>query len=260
MKKEYSVRDLFLTTWTDMKSRPRRHAEVYHFYQALRELDPATPQWGVLMIQVLRRVRKNPQLVDQITEIQAVDIFHDIERTMLSQPWYFFPELGTDVTTPDEQLARTTFDQFIYADKEFSLFVRAAWQKQPETELRRLLCRLTACIYQRKHRKFDPENVDHEAAVYQRKLHPWELQLIQFTYAHVRQAIVDRCPTLLPKGSTEAEPQSTGPMWAKIKHEVARTGVFGTFPQVGNARVYDVLDHLELLSKEAKETKRHAAA
>lgn len=260
MNAEYSVRDLFFTTLTDLKNRPRIHAQVCALYQAWREVPAESIEAGAMLIRILKLLRRRPALVDQINEAQAVDIFNELDRTLLSQPFYFLPELGSDVLTPDDHLARTTFDQFIYADKEFSLFVRAAWQKQPEAELRNLLCRVTACLYMRKYREFDPENVDQDADVYMRKLHTWELQLIQFAYGHTREAVMNRCPTLFSKvGNAGKEPQSTGPMWAKLKHEVARTGVFGTFHEVGRARLYDVLDHLEILSKEVNQ-RAHAAA
>jgi hypothetical protein len=44
-------------------------------------------------------------------------------------------------------------------------------------------------------------------------------------------------------------------MWHNIKHQAARTLVFGDFITLGQSNMYDVLDHLELIAKEKANAK-----
>lgn len=248
--KEYSVSDLFFTSWQQLRAKPQAHAEVYALQTTIARHQKDSIEYGASLIAILRRLRKNPLLVDKLNEEQAVDIYNDL--TFLNKPWYFFPNLTPlpplrkrwGWLTPDEQLARTTFDQFIYADNEYTQFL--------VTQDVKYLARLACTLYMG---KFDKEAVDH-VKLSKKPLHL--LQLIAFTFGHVREAVVKRCKNLLPPapaGSDDepVKPQSSGAMWYAIKHEAATTLVFGDFEKLGRSNMYSVLDHLEILAK-----KQHA--
>lgn len=251
MKKSYTVPDLFFTQWEELTARV--HSEVYALYNSLP--DPADPQYGFLLIQILRKLRKNKSLVNKINVEQAVDIFNDL--AFLKQPWYYFPQLKNKrlaMMTPDEKMARSSFDQFIYADNEFSSYLA---QQDPN-----LLNRLVVTLYPLLGDEyFDPETVEERAAAISGMLEPWQLNQVFFTFAQIREHVMKRCKTLLPpppKPHPDDLPTgtvNTGPMWYRIKHQAARTLVFGTFQETGRANMYSVLDHLEILCKEQADAK-----
>lgn len=249
--REYTVSDLFFTRWEDLS--PRVHADVYALYNSLPE--PTDPQYGFVLIQILRNLRKNKSLVNKINVEQAVDIFNDL--SFLKERWYYFPNIKSKaiaLVTPDEQMARSSFDQFIYADNEFSTFML----KPDPVYLHRLVVTLYPLLGDE---FFDKETVEARAAAITGKLEPRLLDQVFFTYAQVRSYVMDRCKTLLPKGGSGDDSEaraSTGPMWYRIKHQAARTGVFGTFDQTGRANMYSVLDHLEILCQEQANAKSKA--
>jgi len=239
MPKEYKVSDLFYDNWRALK--PAVHERVATLHYTLKEMEPGTIEYGVTLIAILRALRKNWRLVDKINVEQAVDIFNDL--TFLNEPWYHFHHISSDVRTPDENMARSSFDQFIYADNEFTSFMATQDQKH--------LGRLAATLYPLYYDDyFDPATVEYRAPVFQKNKHA-HLMLIFLTFGHVRNFVVNRCKHLLPKGPVNDEPiRPSGPMWHTIKHQAARTLVFGNFNDLGKAGMYSVLDHLELLAKE----------
>lgn len=255
--KEYTVADLFYTRWEQLT--PRIHSEVFALQQHLQQMALDSPEYGFTLIQILRRLRKNKSLVNKINEAQAVDIYNDL--AFLDEPWYYFPSLVTghrlsvtgnflnSLRPPEPHMARHSFDQFIYADNEFSMFT----VKQDELYLRRL----AVTLYRPDGEEFfDKETVAEYAERFKGKLKPWQLNLVFFTYAQIRAYVMKRCKTLLPSGAkSDAAPTNTGPMWNTIKHQAARTLVFGTFDQTGQANMYSVLDHLEILCKEKDNAK-----
>lgn len=255
MKKTYTVADLFFTRWEDLT--PRVHSEVYALYNSLPEA--TDPQYGFVLIQILRHLRKNKSLVNKINVEQAVDIFNDL--SFLKDPWYYFPHLANKalaLVKPDDQMARCSFDQFIYADNEFSSYL----VRQDQKYLHRMVVTLYPLLGDE---YFDKETVEERAAAIAGKLKPWQLNQVLFTFAQVRAHVMERCKTLLPKApvlrqAQEPEPvgehvEPTGPMWYRIKHQAARTAVFGTFDQTGRANMYSVLDHLEILCQEKANAK-----
>lgn len=251
--KEYGVGDLFFNRWEQLQSRMRAHAEVYALYVSLQRLPAGSIEYGATLIAILRRLRKAPLLVDKINEEQAVDIFNELEAELLKKPWYFFPRID-HLHTPDAQLARTTFDQFIYADNEFTTVLVLQSQGKTGDELLRGMARLVATLYTQ---NFDKERVQEDAEALGIK-NVALLQLVFFTFAHVREAVVKRCKHLLPPAPAPAadepaeKPVASGPMWYKIKHAAARTLVFGDFDKLGRSNMYSVLDHLNLLQADAK--------
>lgn len=248
--KIYEVSDLFFTRWKDLS--PKVHAIAFALQQQALEHDKATPQYGLTLIEVLKTIRKNKMLAGKINVEQAVDIYNSL--SFLNEPWYHFPALVNKVLpliTPTEKLTRISFDQFIYADNEFTSYVI----DHDEKFLRRLIVTLYLLPDEE---FFDKEKVEARADALKGKLKEWQLMQVFFTFAQMRGFIMDRCKALLPKPAkkaneeTEDPARSTGPMWYKIKHYAASTLVFGTFDELGESNMYSVLDHLEHIAQEKK--------
>jgi hypothetical protein len=249
-KKEYTVSDLFYSSWLELT--PKKQAMVYALQQHIRELDKSSIEYGAMLIKIMRTIRKRPLLVDKLNEEQLVDCYNDL--SFLNEPWYYFPQFKLDLlaSSPAEKMALHTFDHFIYADNEYSSFLAT---KDP-VYLRRLLVTLYSYPGER---YFEKEAVDKRAAAIDGKIKEWQMNLVFFTFTHIRNFVNTRCPMLLPKrkirkteDGEEAEPtpiSNTGPMWNEIKHSAAKTLVFGSFEKTGRANMYDVLDHLEFLMK-----------
>lgn len=247
MTKEYTISDLFFTGWDELT--PMTHAEVFALRKIQLTKDPDSIEYGVYLINILRRLRKNRRLVDQIDETQAVDIFNDLK--FLDEPWTWFPvkTLPTRnfmLYAPDDKMATHTFDHFIYADNEFTCFLA--------TQDRKYLARLAATIYRAKGEVYlDKEAVEARADQLGRKLTQWQGDLIFVTFGHIRDFITRRCKTLLPPAgpSPEGEPRivPTGPMWLKLKHRLAETPAFQGFDNAGRANMYSAIDYLEDLAQ-----------
>jgi len=247
MSKIYEVKDLFFTSWDQLGG--RAHIEVYSLLQELSDSEEGSTRYGVILISILRRLRRNPQLVNKINVEQAVDIFNDLK--FLKEPWYKFKPLGirlwiNQLTAPEEKMARHTFDHFIYADNEFSSFIATKDVKH--------LVRLVATLYQV---KFDKENVEPIAnALIKKEIKEWKLTHTFFTYAQVRELVVKRCKTLIPPPAKKAEDDlieekssPTGAMWMKLKHRLAETTAFQGYDKAGSANMYAALDYLEDLAQ-----------
>jgi len=259
MTKEYTVSELFYTQWKDLND--LKHIQAYTLHQHAQSLGIDHKDYGFALIACMRVLRRRPLLVDRLNEKQAVDIFNDL--AFLNEPWYYFPELSKYGallhTRPDEKMARSSFDQFIYADNEFSGFL--ATDKDHNLFLRRL----AVTLYRPEGETiFDKETVEERAAQLGKiKSDEFDalLQLVFYTYGHVRNAVMTRCKTLLPPApahddDVKQKPQRTGAMWYNIKHQAAKTLVFGDFENVGRTNMYYVLDHLEILCKEKEEQRR----
>jgi hypothetical protein len=262
-KKVYQVNDLFFTDWKQLS--PKSHLEVYVLQQKIKtDGITETKRYGYQVIALLQRLRKNFKLINKINEEQAVDIYNDLK--FLDESWYYFRSLEryrfkkNGLITPDEKLARHSFDRFIFADHEFTSYLYAVNAGIDEAQCRNYLVRLAITLYPlRKDSFFDPETVDERTEGLGKMIKDWELQLVFFTYAHVRESIMKRCKHLLPQEPVktyeegqEREPPAvtpSGPMWHEIKHMAARTGALGPLNEVGRSRMYDVLDHLELIAK-----------
>lgn len=254
-EKVYLASDLFFTSWEELK--PNVHAFVYALKQNLPgpdRIEPGQPSYGFMVIQILRHLRKNQSLVNKLKNEEnaveiAVDIFNDL--AFLNQPWYFFPDLGNQIQKPDDKMARHTFDQFIYADNEYSMFLSTRDIKY----LRRLVVTLYAYPGDT---FFDKERVSSREAYL--NIEDWELNLVFFTYAHVRTFVTNRCKMLLPaaaaakpaEGEAEAEVRfmPTGALWLKLKHRLAETPAFQGYDNAGRANMYSALDYLEDLAQQ----------
>jgi hypothetical protein len=256
-QKIYSVSDLFFTSWPELD--PRTHAIVYLLYQDLKALPLSGdgPSYGFRLIQILRHLRKNPALVNKIkTEEQAVDIFNSLD--FLAKPWYFFPLLPTAILAkkPDEYMARHTFDHFIYADNEYSSFLSTRDVKY----LRRLVVTLYSYPGEE---HFEKEDVARRETVIAKHIDDWQLNLVFFTYAHVREFVTKRCKTLLPVMASsgpdeevkEVKVMPTGALWLKVKHRLAETPAFSGYDAAGRANMFSALDYLEDLAQQKANAK-----
>jgi hypothetical protein len=248
MKKEYKVSELFFSGWQNLTG--PKHAAVYALFLKLQTLQKDSPEYGFVMIAILRQLRRRPLLIDRVNVDQAVDVFNDL--TFLNEPWYYFPEVITSAQSkelglqkPEDHLARCSFDHFIYADNEFSSFL-VNWDEKH-------LTRLVATLYQE---IFDKEAVERIANLL--TLDRWQKDLVFYTFGHVREFVMKRCKTLLPPShSSEAvKPHSTGAMWLKIKHRLAETPAFQGYETAGNANMYSTLDYLEDLAQIREEHRR----
>ena len=242
--KEYTVSDLFFTKWQDLK--PKAHAIAYACHSAARATNAAKPEYGHLLINTLRPLRKRPLLVDKINVEQAIDIYNDLK--FLNEPWYYFPAIGTlkHFIPPAEKMARHTFDHFIYSDNEYSLYIVTG----DALYLRRLL----VTLYQMPcDTYFDKECVEEREAAIRGKVKDWQLNLVFFTYAQIREFVMKRCRTLMPKPIVSAEeevkPTPTGPMWLKLKHRLSETPAYPGMEKAARANMYEALDYLEDLAQ-----------
>lgn len=245
MQKTYNVSDLFFTRWEDLT--PKQHAIVYTLQQECElarrmEATDGVPaiQYGLKLIGVLRHLRKNRSLVDRINEEQAVDIYNDL--TFLSKPWYYFPVINLPwAHPPDEKMSRHSFDHFIYADNEFSAYVMTNDVKH--------LKRLVATLYQK---EFDKEAVEQLATS---RIKDHYLLLVFYTFAHIRDFVMKRCKTLLPRPipGAQSKPAPTGGMWLTLKHRLAETPAFQGYDTAGKANMYSTLDYLEDLARQKEE-------
>lgn len=249
MNKVYTVSDLFFTSWAELS--PKQQAQVYALkfvvdsYKNHPSEDPDI-NYGMATIALLRILRKRPLLVDKIDVEQAVDIYNDL--AFLNEPWYHFIDLHlpfSGMRKPDEKMARSTFDHFIYADHEYSCYLITLDDKYKK----QLLC----ALYQE---KIDPNRTDELAE--KLKAEPWELDHVFFAYAQCRQFIMNRCKTLLPPAAASEgeEKRPTGDMWQQLKFRLAETPAFQGMETAGRANMYTALDYLEDLAKQ--NTKKHA--
>lgn len=250
--KAYQVSDLFHTAWADIT--PAKRAAVFRLFNSIQDIKYIDGRYGHTLIAILRLLRKNKRLVDRISEAQAVDIFNDL--AFLKTPWYFFPRINHELLAqaPADKLARTTFDQFIHADNEYTGFMAAEADEARGKFLRRLAVTLYCPEGET---AFDKELVETRSE----RIAGVDLATLLnvfYAYGHVRNFVTARCKTLLPAPPKAADdlpqkPQQTGPMWYRMKHLAAKTLVFGDFDTLGKTNMYSVLDHLEILAQEQEE-------
>ncbi len=192
-------------------------------------------EYGVVLITILRILRKSPLLVDKINEAQAVDCFNELE--FLHEPWLDFPvkEIA-GYTCPDEKMHLLTFDQFIYALKEYYLLL----ESKDVTKDMKQLARLVATLYAR---QFDATKVEHDAEVMIKKAKPWQLLSVLYAFTNIFEYITtQRCKVLFGKGGKGTEHPLA--IWLKIKYRLGESGYFQGKEAVEKARIYEALDYL----------------
>jgi hypothetical protein len=263
----YEVGDLFYTGWEQLSGKVR--TEVYGLIKAIdnEQLTVDNARYGFMLIRILKLLVKNQDLVDKIDVAQAVDIFNSL--SFLRESFYMFPDLTPalskgegEMQTPDGKMERNTFAHFIYADNEYTKYLALRQAQGPEGV--NLLKRLVATLYQS---DFDEEEV--EPIANKLKLKEWQLMHVFFSYAQVREFVMERCKTLLPThgpltpegGTASAQEKKvvpTGAMWQKLLHRLAETPAFSGLENAEQARMYKALDYLEDLAKQNEERRRHA--
>lgn len=267
MTKTYKISDLFFTSWHEL---PTGYIAQLIDLRYKLNTTKAQEMWGAyghLAIQVLRILRRNKRLVEKITVDQAVDCLNDLK--FIHEPWYHFPPgESSRFVAPDEYMRDRTFDQFIYADAQFSKFCVLDYQgkqsgKADEVQMNLAINKLIGILYTAPER-FDAREIHNRACTVDQKMTQEEKAVVLHTFANVREYIVkQRCPTLFPTSSndameTKSAPVYTGKMWLNLRYDLSETPSFQGLETAKKAWVYDALDLLEKKALEA--TKKPAAA
>jgi len=280
--KKYKLTELFKTSWQELSQ--AQFARMLELSEMLPHLVLGSQEYGLLIINVLRTLRKNKRAVAKFTIEQAVDCFNAIKffrrnEKGFEEPWHFFP-------VPDFKISRVnfrrpalvdgmpcyylTFEQFVYADSIFSSFCALNYlydkeaSKELEHEMNDTVHAMVAVLYAGVF--FHPGLIGRNAKLVSLKLSPQQCAIITHTYANVRNYITNRCPNLFgksaetpaPEGVSPGEappPVETGKMWQNLLYDLAETEAFKGLDKARNARLYDALDFLEKKAVEANERK-----
>jgi hypothetical protein len=242
--REYQVTDLFYTQWSDLSAGQR---VKIHELNVARNEQPLEQQ-GTYIILIMRELRKRPLLVDRLNEAQVVDIFNSL--TFLAKPWLFFAAPPTRLAlrgyaAPDAKMGNLTFDHFIYADSEFTQCggdEKAALQHM-ET--------LAAILY-------SPGKLVTNKSYKLPAANALFVKQAFYTFGNVRDYIVSACTHLFPAPAEDAKPMprntSALQLWTDMKYALAEQGVFGTYKEVGEQPLYEVITYLEKRAKDPKPT------
>lgn len=265
--KTYKISDLFYTSWAQLV--PRQMAQIIDLRLQLNQAknDERWQLVGHLTIALLRVLRKDKSLVAKINEEQAVDCLNDIK--FIHQPWYHFPP-GENFLfkEPDEYMHNRTFNQFIFADAEFTKFcvldhkartagAGALQAIQYDTDIRLAINKLIGILYTPAD-KFDEKLIHDRACTVDQKLNQAEKAVVLHTYANIREYIVkQRCPNLFPssEGSEDQTPVYTGKMWLNLRYDLSETPSFPGLEVAKTAWLYDALDLLEKKAIEVSKLK-----
>ena len=252
MPKTYNIDDLFFTSWKQIPT--GYHAQLIDLRYRL-DTTKAQEMWaayGHLAIQVLRILRKNKSLVAKINVEQAVDCLNDLK--FLHETWYHFPP-GEDsrFVAPDEYMNNRSFNQFVWADAQFTKFCVLDYQgkqsrKTDDIQINIAINKLIAILYTAPER-FDEREIHNSSCTVDQKMKPFEKAVVLHTFANVREYIVkERCPNLFPSTSDNtgySVPVYTGKMWLNLRYDLSETPSFQGLEAAKNAWLYDALDLLE---------------
>jgi hypothetical protein len=245
--REYQVADLFHTQWSELSAAQR--VKVHELNVA--RCEQPVEQQGTYIILIMRELRKRPLLVDRLNEAKVVDIFNSL--TFLTEPWLFFAAPPARLklrgyAAPDAKMGNLTFDHFIYADSEFTQCAGDKAAQHMES--------LTAILYQ-------PgkliTNKTHKLPI---SIDPMFSRQAFYTFGNVRDYIVRNCQHLFPKSDDDKPTPknfSALQLWTDMKYVLAEQGLFGTYKQVGEQPLYEVITYLEKRAKEPNPT-AHANA
>jgi len=173
-------------------------------------------QQGTYIILIMRELRKRPLLVDRLNEAQVVDIFNSL--TFLAKPWLFF-------AAPPTRLALRGYaaPDAKMGNLTFDHFIYA------DSEF-------TQC------------GGDEKAALQ----HMETLAAILYSPGKLV------CTHLFPAPAEDAKPMprntSALQLWTDMKYALAEQGVFGTYKEVGEQPLYEVITYLEKRAKDPKPT------
>ena len=247
MEKQYQVSDLFYTEWKQLSAAKR--VLVHELNRGRLALPPE--QQGTYIILIMRALRKRPLLVDRLNEAQVVDIFNSL--TFLAKPWLFFaappaPLKVGGYAAPDEKLGNLTFDHFIYADSEFT-------QCNTEDEAKRTAHMLALCDILYRPGKL-VTNGKYQLPPGYAKVYPAWVKQAFYTFGNVRDYIVNACVHLFPPPAEDEKPTHSRvtalQIWTDMKFALAEQGTFGTYKEVGEQPLYEVIWYLEKKAKEPK--------
>lgn len=249
MSKTYTVPDLFFHKWDDVTALKKTELwtliKEYNILKA-RVLNPdedateaersaAQLNYGMVLIFILRLLRRKPLLVDKIDVPQAVDCMNEI--TFIHTPWLYFPVAEiAGFKSPGERMHQITFDQFIYALKEYYYLL----ESKDVTKDLTLLARLTATLYTN---HFIADHVEQDAEVIVKSAKPWQLLSVLYTLTNILEYITTvRCKALFGGGGKSDEHPVA--VWIKIKYKLGESGYFMGKKEVEAARIYEALDYL----------------
>lgn len=250
MSKTYTVPDLFFNKWEDVSAIKKtelwplikeyniRKEQLLHPNEnaTTAEIENTQLMYGVVLIAILRVLRKRPLLVDKIDVPQAVDCMNEL--TFMNESWLEFPvEEIAGFKCPGDRMHRITFDQFIYALKEYYLLMES---KDVTSDMNRL-ARLTATLYMP---IFEPNLVEGVATFLDKNAKPWQLLSVLYTFTNILEYITTvRCKVLFTggKGSGSEHPVA---VWLKIKYRLGESGYFQGHKDVESAPIYKALDYL----------------
>lgn len=241
MEKQYTVTDLFYTQWSELSVRQR--IKVHELNQMRQDLP--LDQHGTYIILIMRELRKRPLLVDRLNEAQVVDIFNSL--TFLNEPWLFFAAPPARLklrgyAAPDPKMGNLSFDHFIYADDEFTKV--GGDDKAALQHMQTLAARL-----------YSPGKLVTNKSYKLPAANALFVKQAFYTFGNVRDYIVRNCRHLFPPKSDEDEvPQkfSALQLWTDMKFALAEHGTFGTYKEVGEQPLYEVITYLEKRAKEPK--------
>jgi len=215
--REYQVTDLFYTQWSELSVSQR---VKIHELNVARNEQPLEQQ-GTYIILIMRELRKRPLLVDRLNEAQG------------------------GYAAPDAKMGNLTFDHFIYADSEFTQCggdEKAALQHM-ET--------LAAILY-------SPGKLVTNKSYKLPAANALFVKQAFYTFGNVRDYIVSACTHLFPAPAEDAKPMprntSALQLWTDMKYALAEQGVFGTYKEVGEQPLYEVITYLEKRAKDPKPT------
>ncbi len=248
MEKQYSINDLFKSSWSELTVKER--AQLIELRDKMVEANKQRliKSYGFFCIGILRLLRKDKKAVSKIDVQQAVDCINDL--TFINKPWFDFIDVKPGyLKKPDDYFTNITYAQFAHADRCFSKFLIEAYNKRDGIEYINLLC---ACLYVTPFKETELE--DHAAEI-REQLSIAERSVIFYTYANIREFLVNKYPALFPKPPVvedddkqepkKVKPVDTGPMWQNLWYDLAETPVFQGFENAGKANVYIALDYLE---------------
>ena len=270
--KTLQISDLFFSEWQQLHSKKAyRVLFSQRQYKAIHD-DQNSPNNADLSIggyhlkNVLKACAKPRKwsTIKKLDPAQLVDIYHDL---FIHTPFteFFVKRLssqlsGLALVAPDQALANMSFGQFKYADHEFSKMAMAL-EVGDLTAADLQINRLVATLYVVDGDVFDRNLVDQLARQIDRFAFPWQKELVVEAYANTRQNLMDRCPNLFPQPAetkdhdTRPPVQATGPMWHDMHYDIAIRGeAFKDFDSISAANIYDLIDYLEKVATETKET------
>lgn len=268
MSRTYSISELFFTSWEQLNA--PQMIKLIHLRNQLQQTkkEELWGSYGYLSIQTLKLLTRNASLVGKIDVQQAVDCVNDLK--FIHEPWYHFEPAGQwpMYEPPEERMHNRTFDQFIYADAEFTKFCVLDYRgklsgKPDETQMNLAIYKLIGILYTPP-KRFDSAKI-HSRALSIRHWMPQEEQaLVLHTFANIRQYIVkERCKNLFNVPDTdpkkETPPVYSGEMWMKLRYNLSETPTFQGMQTTKNAPLFDALDTLEQKAIEAAKQPKPAA-